>query len=193
MLTAFLGARARCLEASGRESELLTTVPSTGPGRPSWQGIHPLVAVVADACARSAASGAPAWRCAQLLERGPGELGHLLASGEAFVTRVAPCPMFLHDAAGMPAIRKVPVIVVDDLYTSGAHAQSAARALALAGHEVAAVVPLGRLVAATDPRARGATSTQGGVSEDGEDGALPRTGPVTYGPSGRAASAVAAR
>ncbi|MHB1972742.1 MAG: hypothetical protein ACYCR4_00415 [Acidimicrobiales bacterium] len=123
---------------------VLATVPSSGTGRASWHGVHPLAGVVRDACSRVGRSGSPARPTLHvdpaLLRRGPGYLGHLLASPDGFLaTPHSPCMQ-----------RRARILVVDDLYTSGARAQSAARACASAGLTVAAIVPLGRLVDARD-------------------------------------------
>lgn len=67
-----------------------------------------------------------------LLIRGPGLLGHRVLSDDAF----------------LPAedVRDRRLLVLDDVYTTGARAQGAASALALAGAEVVAVVVVGRRV-----------------------------------------------
>lgn len=143
-LADFLARHQGQLDPAGRPVQLLATVPSTGPGRPSWHGAHPLVAVVEAACGPLERGERPSGWSAVPLERGPGELGHLRAAPDAYRVR---------DPATACLRPRAPLIVVDDLYTSGAHAQSAARALRDAGHDVVAVVPIGRLVRASDPRA----------------------------------------
>ncbi len=67
-----------------------------------------------------------------LLLRGPGPLGHRVLSDDAFLP--------VKDVGGQR------VLVLDDVYTTGARAQSAASALALAGAEVVAIVAVGRRV-----------------------------------------------
>lgn len=111
----------RCLGGGRRPWDVITVVPSTSGGA----GDHPMVAAL---------SLVP-WLASQhraLLARTGAGLGHLRAADDAFaVTR---------PVAGWR------VVVVDDTYTSGARAQSAASALALAGATVVAVVPVGRLI-----------------------------------------------
>lgn len=102
--------------------DLVTTVPSTSGRTP-----HPL----------EEALRLDAWLGAQhrtTLVRGGERLDHLRASDAAFSI-----------ASGVDVAGKR-VIVLDDTYTSGARAQSAASALALAGAAVLAVVPVGRVV-----------------------------------------------
>jgi hypothetical protein len=72
------------------------------------------------------------------LLRGPGGLDHLHPSRSGFVVdpRVDRATLGRHSA-----------LVVDDSYTTGARAQSAATALRLAGMRVGAILALGRVVA----------------------------------------------
>lgn len=122
LLDRFLADHGPCLERrAGQGWDLLTTVPST-VGRP---GRHPL---------EEALDTVP-WLAARrrsLVVPTAVATGHNRASDRAFaVTR---------------AIRGASVVVVDDTYTSGARAQSAAAALRRAGAAVAAIVPVGRVV-----------------------------------------------
>lgn len=100
--------------------DFITTVPSTDrPGR------HPLCSALA----------LVPWLAAQhrdMLVRGAGTMGHNVASDDGFVA--------LADLSGSR------VLVVDDTFTTGARAQSAASALQLAGARVTAVVPIGRVI-----------------------------------------------
>jgi hypothetical protein len=102
----------------------LVVVPST-TGRP---GGHPLEA----ALAAVGAVGAQLW--AGALRRGTGGVGHRVAGDGAFAVGEGV------DVAGSR------LVLVDDTWTTGARAQSAASALAGAGAEVEAVVVVGRVV-----------------------------------------------
>ncbi len=122
LLGSFLQDHGDCIRAeAGTGWDYLSSVPSSA-GRP---GTHPL----------QAALGQVAWLAAQhrpILARGPGRLGHTTAS-----------------ARGFSATRPVSgdrILVVDDTFTSGARAQSAAAALHLAGAQVVAIVPVGRVI-----------------------------------------------
>jgi hypothetical protein len=68
----------------------------------------------------------------RLLVPGPGSLGHNLATEAGFLVD--------------PTASGARVLLVDDTYTTGARAQSAASALAGAGARVVAIVPLARVV-----------------------------------------------
>ncbi len=70
-----------------------------------------------------------------LLERGPGRLDHLVVSPDGFVPTV-----------GAGRWRGVRALVVDDVYTTGARAQSAAAALRTAGVVPVGIVVVGHLV-----------------------------------------------
>ena len=132
MLGTWLGAHASCLIGE-HAGALLVPVPSTTGGRASWRGRHPLGAL----CSMATDAGGPA-RLTLAPALGPGAAppGRLGASGEGFVVLSA------DDVAGRA------VVVVDDMFVSGARSLSAAAALSAAGARVAAVVPLGRLVRA---------------------------------------------
>jgi hypothetical protein len=67
---------------------------------------------------------------------GPEPTDHLVASAQGFTVR-----------SQGPVGHQLRVLVVDDSYTTGARAQSAAAALRLAGIDVAAVLVVGRVVA----------------------------------------------
>jgi len=153
-LTALVARSSAGSQAAPRPSIVLATVPSSGTGRRSWDGTHPLVTVARAACARFE-RGDIAWHgtvcyAADLLRRGPGPLGHLCASTDGYlVTRP-------------DRVQGGRLLVVDDLYASGARAQSAAYACTSAGLAVLAIAPLGRLVERDDngPPGAGAPGTR---------------------------------
>lgn len=93
---------------------------------------HPLEHVVATACSRLAREQGGSPRVCRLLGRGTAPVGHRLASPDAYVAT--------GDLSGVKAV------VVEDTYVSGAHAQSAACALALAGAKVLGILTIGRMV-----------------------------------------------
>ncbi len=66
-----------------------------------------------------------------LLQRGDGELGHRIMSDSAFIAT---------DVSGER------VLLIDDVYTTGAHAQSAASALSDAGAVVPAILVVARRI-----------------------------------------------
>ena len=74
-----------------------------------------------------------------LLKRGSVEVGHNVASDEGFAV-----------TAPLEGER---VLLVDDTFTSGARAQSAASAIKAGGGEVAAIVTVGRVINPGDTRA----------------------------------------
>lgn len=121
LLMYFLGLHGHCIEAVGGAWDFVTNVPSSS-GR---SGTHPLVKAMAMVPALHA-------QYRDVLSRGPGKLGHLIASDDGFEVTAK--------------IRGQRVLVVDDTYTSGARAQSAASAIALAGASVSAVVAVGRVI-----------------------------------------------
>jgi hypothetical protein len=122
LLARFLHDHAACLAGDPRPWDFLTTVPSS-EGRP---GPHPL---------ERAVSLVPwlARRHRRVLAPGNLALAHRVAADGGFDV-VAP-------------VRGRRIVVVDDVLATGARAQSAASALALAGATVVAVVPLARMVA----------------------------------------------
>ncbi len=127
-LAAWLDMHLGCL-AVDRRGVLVVPVPSSSAGRPSWKGRHPLEAV----CTAAAASS-PRLSAAAVLHRGPEPPRRLQASRSGFVVEAT------------TSLRARHVLVVDDMFVSGARSLSAAAALSRAGAVVLAVVPLGRLV-----------------------------------------------
>ncbi|HEY1467195.1 MAG TPA: hypothetical protein VGF11_09065 [Acidimicrobiales bacterium] len=127
MLAAFVDRHREGIEALSRGPwDTVVTVPSsTRPGR--W----PVDAVVS-------AVGSLAVAHRRLLVRGPERMDHLQPSRSGFVIdpRIDPATLGRHRA-----------LVVDDSYTTGARAQSAATALRLAGMHVGTILALGRVVA----------------------------------------------
>lgn len=126
----FLSLHLGCLAGPvrvARSATLAVPVPSSSQPRASWDGEHPLVGLVASALAEQ--SGIV---LAPLLVRGPEPVGHLRGS-----------PLGFRAVEPLAGRR---VLVIDDTYTSGARSQSAAFALARAGADVAAIVPIGRLI-----------------------------------------------
>lgn len=109
------------VEAAGAEWNIITSVPSSG----EREGPHPL---------ESAIALAPplAEHYQPTLERGDGSLGHNSASDTGYVVA--------GDVTGGN------LLLVDDTFTSGARIQSAASALTLAGANVLAAVPIGRVI-----------------------------------------------
>lgn len=138
VLATHLARHLGCLARSGRRSETaesdpigLVPVPSSIGGRSSWNGRHPLV----DLC-RSAA-----WR----LESGRVEVLDVLSASSDPPQRLAA------DRDGFVVANRSDVtgrslVVVDDVFTSGARILSAAATLADAGARVPGVLPIGRLV-----------------------------------------------
>lgn len=111
---------------SGGPWDTVVTVPSsTRPGEP------PVDAVVARVPALAADHRS-------LLVRGPGPLDHLQPSRSGFV---------IHPLVEPTGLGRYRVLVVDDTYTTGSRAQSAAAALRLARMRVGAILVLGRVVA----------------------------------------------
>ena len=119
LLAGFLAAHASCVGAGASPPwDLATTVPSTSGAVP-----HPLEQVLATV---------PWLKHRRSLVRTAVALGHLRAHDRGFEVS--------------DAVQGQRVLVLDDTWTSGARAQSAASALAVAGAVVVAVVPLGRFV-----------------------------------------------
>lgn len=121
MVCHFLRRHHGCIaSAAGTDWERLTVVPST-----SSEGEHPLATAL-----RRVPSVFETYE--PLLVRGDAPIGHNQA-----------------DDDGYRALRRLDgdrVLLVDDTFTSGARAQSAASALRLAGARVVAIVPIGRVV-----------------------------------------------
>lgn len=118
----FLSLHRSCIErAAGRSWTVITTVPSTRiPNKE-----HALVK------AMRLVPGLFA-EYETLLASGPSSLGHNMASDTGYEV--------IRDVA------RERVLLVDDTWTSGARAQSAASALRLAGAEVVAIVVVGRVI-----------------------------------------------
>lgn len=138
-LTAFLAHHMRCVVGDHCPSALVIPVPSTTGGRPSWLGRHPVGRLGEAAVARRRPSGAAAavdLRLAEALRPSRLPPRRLEARADGFEVR----------PGSAEAVGGATVIVLDDVFTSGARALSAAMALQRAGADVAAVVPIGRLV-----------------------------------------------
>jgi hypothetical protein len=118
----FLQLHSDCIsEAAGGPWDLITSVPSST----EREGEHPLVRAI---------KLLPDIRdeYVPLLRRGEQPMTHVLASDEGF-----------------EPIRELDgerIVLIDDTFTSGARAQSAASALNNAGATVAAIVPIGRVI-----------------------------------------------
>jgi len=127
LLAAFVDGRRPGIESiSGGPWDSVVTVPSsTTPGR------SPVDAVVAAVGSLSVAHR-------RLLVKGPGRLDHLHPSRSGFV---------VDPRVDLATLGRHRVLVVDDSYTTGARAQSAATALRLVGMRVGAILALGRVVA----------------------------------------------
>lgn len=122
LLCHFLGKHRSCIAGeAGAEWEAVTSVPSSG----DRQGEHPFVRAM-----RYVPSFFEAYR--PLLARGSVAVSHNNANDAGF--------QVTHDVRGRR------VLLVDDTYTSGARAQSAASALSIAGARVVAIVPVGRVI-----------------------------------------------
>jgi predicted amidophosphoribosyltransferase len=115
----WLEARRTIIDVVGRYS-LVTIVPSSV--RP---GAHPFKSVLE-------ASGASDCIRDDLLRRGPGPLGHRLMSDDAFLAN--------YDLSGQR------ILLADDVFTTGARAQSAVSCLHSAGAQVVAILVLARRV-----------------------------------------------
>ena len=124
-VSAFLGIlldrHAKCIRIECGRWDGIATVPSTS-GR---SGPHP----VTEAVRRI---GSMKDQVDELLAVGPVMIGHTAGHDEGFVVT--------KPVAGRN------ILVVDDTYTSGARAQSAASALQLAGAKVPAIVVVGRVI-----------------------------------------------
>jgi hypothetical protein len=119
LVARFLIDHERCIDPSRDGWDFVTSVPSTRPERLK----HPLSAAL-DLYAPLGNR--------DVLARGTGQLDRNVASDDAFVA--------VTNIAGQRCV------LVDDTYVTGAKAQSAASALALAGATVLAIVPAGRLI-----------------------------------------------
>lgn len=126
----WLNDHAACLVGSQPDA-LLVPVPSSSGGRSSWQGRHPLEEVC-----RSATGLGDGFRLAPVLGPGATSPRRLRARSDGF------------SVTDPDAVDGHTLVVVDDMFVSGARSLSAAAVLRGAGAQVAAVVPLGRLVRA---------------------------------------------
>jgi len=101
---------------------MITTVPSSGDRSDQ----HPLVTAIhrVDRLSRQYET---------LLQRGSGTIDHRTASDEGY--------------RPTQALDGERILLVDDTYTSGSRAQSAASALSIAGGDVVAIVAIGRVIA----------------------------------------------
>lgn len=122
ILAYFLGRHGNCIrEEADNDWDVITSVPSSKPRT----GEHALVAAVHRV----------RWLDDQfeiLLKQGNTEVGHLTASDDGFEP--------IRDVNGER------ILLVDDTFTSGARAQSAASALSCAGADVVGIVPIGRVI-----------------------------------------------
>jgi predicted amidophosphoribosyltransferase len=122
ILTRFLARHRRCIrDAAAADWNCITIVPSSA-GR---SGAHPLEGVIQMS----------SWLNDQyrpLLQAGSESAQHIRASDHAYVAT--------DDVNGLS------VLLLDDTFTSGARAQSAASALGRAGAQVIAMVPVGRVI-----------------------------------------------
>jgi adenine/guanine phosphoribosyltransferase-like PRPP-binding protein len=128
------GAGARLRGAAGGNLQLVVPVPSTArPGLPPLARVEGLAPVVT-AAARGAAWAPSALQRGRPPRGAAPVLAHMRPDARGFVVR--------DDAV----VRDRRVLVLDDLYVSGARAQSAAAALRLAGARSVVVAVLGRVL-----------------------------------------------
>lgn len=121
ILCYFLGRHRACIEAAaGATWSTISGVPSTS----STTEEHALVTAL-----RRVPSSFAEYE--DLLVRGPTAIGHNLASDTGYIAR--------------RSLTGERVLLIDDTFTTGARAQSAASALALAGATVVAVLVVGRV------------------------------------------------
>lgn len=121
ILCHFLGRHRACIAgAAGGDWSIITGVPSTK----STTGEHALVKAL-----RRVPSTFAEYE--DLLARGSSAIGHNQASDTGYIAR--------------RSLTGERVLLIDDTFTSGARAQSAASSLALAGAEVVAIVVVGRV------------------------------------------------
>jgi len=122
MIARFLGSHQQCIvSAAGTAWDTVTIVPSTA-GR---VGRHPLLDVI-----EMVKILGPAY--VDLLTPGTTPLGHNVSDDAGLVAS--------HTAAGRA------VLLIDDTFTTGARAQSAASALTLAGATVVSALVVGRVI-----------------------------------------------
>lgn len=132
LFSTFFAEHGACVaNAMGGAPDLVLLVPSTSrPGRASLERAVGLAGPAAMAWGVGS-QWAPA-----ALQRTPGQIGHMHPNAQAFSVR----------RDFRPAVRGSRVLLVDDIYVSGARAQSAAAALRLCGALRALIVPLGRAI-----------------------------------------------
>jgi hypothetical protein len=122
LLTRFLSDHDSCIRAeAGVAWDVITTIPSSG-GR---AGPHPLELAIGK-------SPYLASQFDSLLAPGSVRTDHNRASDRGYIVT--------------QPVRDRSVLLVDDTFTSGARAQSAASALQLSGARVVAMVPVGRVI-----------------------------------------------
>jgi len=122
LLGRFLRDHGSCIStAAGSEWDVITTVPSTAVTGTAHQ-LETAFSMYSPLDRQHRA----------LLRRGSGPLDHNRASDTGYE--------IVQDVAGLR------VLIVDDTFTSGARAQSAASALQVAGATVVAIVPIGRYI-----------------------------------------------
>ena len=109
------------VEAAGADWDLITSAPASG----KRAGRHPLELAIA-----LAAPLADQYQAT--LERGTGPLAHNCASDSGYAVTAN--------------VTGANLLLVDDTFTTGARIQSAASALTLAGANVVAAVPIGRVI-----------------------------------------------
>jgi hypothetical protein len=122
LLSYFLSTNGECVEGfAGGPWDVITTVPSSG----DRGGQHPLVTAMNRVVSLREQSET-------LLTRGDVAIDHRTASDDGYRT--------------IRPLDGERILLVDDTYTSGSRAQSAASRLSLDGGEVVAIVPLGRVI-----------------------------------------------
>lgn len=122
LMTRFLGQHGNCIRrAAHQDWDAITIVPSS-QGR---AGVHPLEDAIR-------LSPLLLDQYQPLLRPGPGKADHNQASDQAYDV--------VDSVSGMS------VLLLDDTFTSGARAQSAASSLYCAGANVVAMVPIGRII-----------------------------------------------
>lgn len=122
LLAHFLSLHTSCIQdAAGREWDIIVSVPSS-QHRP---GDHPFVYAINRVASLHE-------QHESLLEKGPIQIDHLSASDTGYRCK--------RELSGER------ILIVDDTFTTGARAQSAASALTLAGGDVVGIVPVGRVI-----------------------------------------------
>jgi glutamine phosphoribosylpyrophosphate amidotransferase len=128
----FFSVHRSCLDAAtAGDIDLVMPVPSSSrPGPASLERVEGLV----DLSVSVVGSGA-IWS-PQVLRRAAGAIGHMRPDAQAFAVT----------DASRSALKGARVLLLDDIYVSGARAQSAAAALRHAGATSVLIVPLGRAI-----------------------------------------------